>query len=282
MTDKLLWKPSPTSRLLLTVGLVALIDLIAYLHYITGFAYEFNIFYTLPVLASSWLLGDMACAFVAVLCLVAWAITDVKLAGDQSELLAIIFNTTTRAFTVCFVIVLMKRLRRALQDEWDTSRKDQLTGLYNRRSFYELGLKVLEVIRRQSLPVSIAFMDLDHFKEVNDSLGHAAGDALLQAVTEIMQAHFRAEDVLARLGGDEFAVIMPGMKAEDAMARLKTLRGSILAAMREHRWPVTVSIGAAAFVTVKNGIDPMLAVADDAMYEAKRAGRDTIILRISQ
>ncbi|KHK02804.1 Diguanylate cyclase [Desulfovibrio sp. TomC] len=96
-----------------------------------------------------------------------------------------------------------------------------------------------------------------------------------------MQAHFRAEDVLARLGGDEFAVIMPGIKAEDAISRLENLRSSILAAMREHRWPVTVSIGAAAFVTVKNSIDPMLAIADEAMYEAKRAGRDTIVLRTS-
>ncbi|WP_075353100.1 GGDEF domain-containing protein [Desulfovibrio sp. DV] len=281
MHDKFLWKPSPASRLLLTFGLIALIDLIAYLHFITGFAYEFNVFYALPVLAASWLLGDIACVIVAIICLADWAFNDIKLAGAQSGLKAIIFNTATRAFTIFFVIVLMKKLRRALQHEWDASRKDQLTGLYNRRYFYEIGLEVLEIIRRQSLPVSIAFMDLDHFKEVNDSLGHSAGDALLQAVSKIMQAHFRAEDVLARLGGDEFAVIMPGIKAEDAMARLETLRGSILATMRERHWPVTVSIGAAAFVTAKNSLDPMLAVADEAMYEAKRAGRDTVVLRSS-
>ncbi|WP_043634313.1 GGDEF domain-containing protein [Desulfovibrio sp. TomC] len=281
MKNKFLWKPSPATRLLLAFGLIALIHLIAYLHYITGFAYEFNVFYSLPVLAASWLLGDISCAIVAIICLADWAFSDIKLAGEQSKVMAIVFNTTTRALTIFFVIVLMRKLRQTMQDEWDASRKDQLTGLYNRRYFYEISLKVLEIIRRQSLPVSIAFMDLDHFKEVNDSLGHSAGDALLQVVSKIMQAHFRAEDVLARLGGDEFAVIMPGIKAEDAISRLENLRSSILAAMREHRWPVTVSIGAAAFVTVKNSIDPMLAIADEAMYEAKRAGRDTIVLRTS-
>jgi len=281
MNDTFLWKPSPTARLLLTLGLVALIGLIASLHYITGFAYEFNVFYALPVLAASWFLGNICCAVVIVICLAAWAFVDIKLAGGQSGLLALVFNTTTRASTIVFIIVLMKKLRRVLQSEWDASRKDQLTGLYNRRSFYEIGGKALEIIRRQALPVSIAFMDLDHFKEVNDSLGHAAGDAVLQVVTQIMQAHFRIEDVVARLGGDEFAVIMPGMQAEDAMARLEILRGSILAAMGEHRWPVSISIGVAAFETVSDSIDPMLAVADDAMYAAKHAGRNTIVLRTS-
>ena len=150
-------------RLLLTFGLIALVDLIAYLHYITGFAYEFNVFYTLPVLAASWLLGDISCAIVAIICVADWAFTDIKLAGNQSRFMAIVFNTTTRSFTIFFVIVFMKKLRHALQGEWDASRKDQLTGLYNRRYFYEIGLKVLEITRRQSLPISIAFIVLDHF-----------------------------------------------------------------------------------------------------------------------
>lgn len=279
MADKLLWKPGDAQKWFLTCFCLGLVGLIACLHYVTGLAYEFNSFYAIPILASAWLLDAAACAALAVACLAAWAMADIQLGGEQSGLLPLAVNTTTRAFTIILVIVTIKRLRRALQSEWDNSRKDQLTGLCNRRLYYELGATVLEIARRQSLPVTMAFMDLDRFKEVNDTLGHAAGDDLLRTVSAVMQDHFRSEDVLARLGGDEFAAIMPGLTAADARMRLESLRETIRAAMSERRWPVTLSIGAASFAVVEGGIDAMVNAADKAMYEAKAAGRDRLVLR---
>ena len=279
MAANILWQPNTKQQWLLTTGCIVLIDLIARLHYVTGFAYEFNSFYTLPVLASAWWLGNLTCVCTTVFCLADWAYTDMKLGGGQSALLPLACNTATRAVTIGCVIVLTKQLRRALQQEWDLSRQDQLCGLWNRRYFHELGATILTLAKRQSLPVTMVFMDLDRFKEVNDSLGHAVGDELLRTVSAVMQAHFRSEDVLARLGGDEFAAIMPGLTAADARLRLESLREKIRSAMDQQGWPVTLSIGAASFAVVEGSIEDMVRAADAAMYEAKAAGRDRLALR---
>ena len=278
MADKLLWKPENAQKWFLTCFCFGLVSLIACLHYVTGLAYEFNSFYAIPILASAWLLDTAACAALTVACLAAWAIADIQLGGEQSDLLPLAVNTTTRAFTIILVIVTMKRLRRALQREWDISRQDQLSGLWNRRYFFELGATILTLAKRQSLPVTMVFMDLDRFKEVNDSLGHAVGDELLRTVSAVMQAHFRSEDVLARLGGDEFAAIMPGLTAADARLRLESLRDKIRTTMDQQGWPVTLSIGAASFVVVEGSIEAMVRAAHAAMYEAKAAGRDRLVL----
>jgi diguanylate cyclase (GGDEF)-like protein len=279
MSLNILWQPNPNQKWLLTAACVALIHLIARLHYITGLAYEFNSFYVLPLLASAWWLGNVTCVCTTVFCLADWAYTDSMLGGGQSEPLPLLCNTATRAMTIICVTVILKRLRHALQQEWENSRKDQLTGLCNRRFYYELGATVLEIARRQSLPVTMAFMDIDRFKEVNDTLGHAVGDDLLRTVAAVMQDHFRSEDVLARLGGDEFAAIMPGLTAQDARLRLESLREKIRTAMSQRRWPVTLSIGAASFAEAAGGLEAMLRAADAAMYEAKAAGRDCLVLR---
>lgn len=279
MSLNILWQPNPKQKWLLTASCIALIDLIARLHYVTGFAYEFNSFYVLPLLASAWWLDTFTCVSTTLFCLADWAYTDIRLEGKQSELLPLVCNTTTRAMTISCVIVLIKRLRRALQQEWDNSHHDQLSGLWNRRYFLELGATVLTVAKRHDLPVTMAFMDLDRFKEVNDTLGHAVGDDLLRTVSAVMQDHFRSEDILTRLGGDEFAVIMPGLTAKDAAMRLEALREKIRAAMGQRRWPVTLSIGAASFAEATGGLEAMLRAADAAMYEAKAAGRDCLVLR---
>ena len=279
MSPNILWQPSTTQRWILTAVCITLIDLVARLHYITGFAYEFNSFYALPLLASAWWLDSVTCVCTTLFCLADWAYTDIKLGGGQSEPLPLLCNTATRAMTIICVTVILKRLRHALQHEWENSRKDQLTGLCNRRLYYELGATVLEIARRQSLPVTMAFMDLDRFKEVNDTQGHAVGDDLLRTVAAAMRAHFRSEDVLARLGGDEFAAIMPGMTAQDARTRLESLRDKIREAMGQRRWPVTLSIGAASFSVVEGDIEAMVSIADAVMYEAKAAGRDRLVLR---
>ncbi len=192
MSLNILWQPSTTQKWLLTPACFVLIDLIARLHYVTGFAYEFNSLYTLPLLASAWWLGNITCVCTTVFCLAEWAYTDIRLGGGQSGLLPLVCNTATRAMTIGCVIGLLKRLRRALRQEWDNSRRDQLCGLWNRRYFHELGATILTIAKRQSLPVTIAFMDLDRFKEVNDTLGHAVGDDLLRTVAAVMRTHFRS------------------------------------------------------------------------------------------
>jgi diguanylate cyclase (GGDEF)-like protein len=156
---------------------------------------------------------------------------------------------------------------------------DSLTGLKNRRRFDEELQAELARSRRYGVAGAVLMLDLDHFKQVNDSLGHAAGDRVIAEVAEVLRDRARETDVLARLGGDEFAVILPRCDLEAAQAVADALRDAI----REHLAAedgsprITVSIGIAPFGTDSpHGSDSILARADSAMYAAKGAGRDSI------
>jgi diguanylate cyclase (GGDEF)-like protein/PAS domain S-box-containing protein len=161
---------------------------------------------------------------------------------------------------------------------------DPLTGLLNRRRFeVELTRHVTE-IERYGPQGALLVLDLDDFKLVNDSLGHSAGDELIQAVAEILRGQLRESDVVARLGGDEFAVLLPRGTGDDALA----VAGKLVRAVREeatmvggdHVLRVTTSIGIAVFAADRVSGEEMLINADLAMYDAKEAGRDGFAVHV--
>jgi len=156
---------------------------------------------------------------------------------------------------------------------------DSLTGLKNRRRFDEELDAELARSRRYGVTGAVLMLDLDHFKQVNDSLGHAAGDRVIAEVGDVLRSRARETDVLARLGGDEFAVILPRCDREQALA----VAGELQTAIRERLESedgaprITVSIGVAPFGTdTPAGSEAILARADTAMYAAKGAGRDAV------
>jgi diguanylate cyclase (GGDEF)-like protein len=156
---------------------------------------------------------------------------------------------------------------------------DSLTGLKNRRRFEEDLRAELARSGRYSVPGALLMLDLDHFKQVNDTLGHPAGDRVIAEIAEAMRGRARETDVLARLGGDEFAVILPRCSLEEAQA----VAGEIATAVRERMSseegmpPVTTSIGIAPFGPEwKLSYEAVLAKADAALYAAKGSGRDTV------
>jgi diguanylate cyclase (GGDEF)-like protein/PAS domain S-box-containing protein len=146
---------------------------------------------------------------------------------------------------------------------------DPLTGLLNRRSFERALERHVTSIRRYGAAGALLVIDLDGFKHINDTLGHAAGDELLVNCAEALRSRLRGSDVLARLGGDEFAVLLPRGAEEDAVAAADAL----VAELRSHG-RVTASIGVATFADVVATADEVLVRADRAMYQAKAAGRD--------
>ena len=159
--------------------------------------------------------------------------------------------------------------------------RDPLTGLYNRRYMQEFLERELHSARRKRRPVAVMMLDLDHFKRYNDNFGHAAGDKALAAVGEILLRSVRAEDVACRYGGEEFALILPECSLLQATVRA----GEICRRLKENRElehqttsPITVSIGVAAFDETTDRVDLLLKFADDALYQAKRAGRDRVVV----
>lgn len=171
------------------------------------------------------------------------------------------------------------KLREALRKQ---ALHDGLTGLHNRRYLDETLPRELHRALREQEPLAVAIIDIDHFKRYNDEHGHETGDAVLCAVAAVLSSGMRRSDLAARYGGEEFVLVMYGMSLEDAAARLNALRGSLRLTRLESegkRLPhVTFSAGLAC--APEHGIrqEDLLRAADEALYEAKHAGRDRVVL----
>jgi diguanylate cyclase (GGDEF)-like protein len=189
-------------------------------------------------------------------------------------------DVTERTRTELQLKAAREQLEAALAKERELSRLDALTGVGNRRAFYE----VLEAERSRALrydrPLTVAYLDLDNFKKVNDSQGHGAGDQLLSAVAGKLRANLRITDFVSRLGGDEFAVILPETNVHAAETVLEKLRVTLLESMRAHRCEVTFSIGAVTFLNPKDSLEVMVRIADETMYTAKSNGKNRTCLAL--
>ncbi len=174
--------------------------------------------------------------------------------------------------------VLQEPLQRALEyeDLFELANHDALTGLANRRVFEDRIGPLLDSARRHQHPVSLAAMDLDHFKQVNDTHGHAEGDRVLQKVAEVMRETIRSSDLLVRMGGDEFLLVLPATSLDAARNLARRLVARVRALdIRAGGHQLGVSIG---LVQWQPGMsrEALLQKADQALYRAKDAGRSRV------
>lgn len=169
------------------------------------------------------------------------------------------------------------RLRDTLRIQ---SIRDPLTGLFNRRHMEEALELELHRAQRSGLPVAIILLDLDHFKQVNDTFGHPAGDAVLRAVARVLHRRCRAGDVACRLGGEEFVLLLPGSSLPVAVDRAETIRevvkGLQVSYGEEIVHSVTMSVGVATFPEHGATSQALIRAADAALYRAKNGGRDKL------
>lgn len=157
--------------------------------------------------------------------------------------------------------------------------RDALTGLYNRRSFQAgLNRELAQLARRAGTAV-VAFLDIDHFKRVNDTYGHPAGDRVLQEFADIVMSHCRRNDLVARLGGEEFAVLLTDADLEAGRVWAERMRGDVAATRFDgpNRLPLTVSVGLVEIAETLTTPDAITSIADKALYEAKRTGRNRVV-----
>ncbi len=161
----------------------------------------------------------------------------------------------------------------------ESNQRDGLTGLYNRKYFDEQITQEVQSARRNGRPLTLVMIDIDHFKHVNDTLGHPAGDTVLRSISTQMCSTLRASDSLCRYGGEEFALILPQLKIEHADILLERLRSAVentsIAIDDSTKVSVTVSMGAAPLI---EGVTPgqLVNMADEALFSSKRAGRNCI------
>lgn len=252
-----------------------LLLVIGYVDYLTGVEASLSIFYLFPVACMAWYYEGWLCVGYAVALPVIWGIAN-YLAGDSSGPAIIVWNGTVRTIFFSSVCVLIKQLKAALEREHELSHRDHLTGLLNRRAFTEILRSEYSRCQRSGSSLGLAYVDLDHFKELNDRLGHAEGDHALTEVAQLLHNQLRLCDAVARLGGDEFAILVPGSTVEGAQTIAERLVTSVKNLSAQKGWPLTASIG---FVVLEklgreDSSEMALKLSDNLMYQVKQAGRD--------
>lgn len=161
----------------------------------------------------------------------------------------------------------------------ESSQRDALTGVYNRRYFDEQITQEVLIARRHNRPLALAMMDVDHFKNVNDTHGHGVGDQVLKALTSKLNSMLRGSDSLCRYGGEEFGLILPQISLEHAGGLLERLCKAVAATVIETdtgaQVSVTISVGVAP---LRDGMTPgsLVKIADDLLYQSKNGGRDRV------
>lgn len=172
-----------------------------------------------------------------------------------------------------------EELKQAKERAEALARSDELTGLNNRRAFFDDGEQVLNQAKRYSHPFSLIMLDVDHFKQVNDSYGHAAGDDVLETLADILRKQAREVDILGRLGGEEFALILPETALPDALAMAERLRTEIASTPVKNTKSdihITASFGIATLTPQHTSLENLINEADDALYGAKKNGRNRV------
>ena len=230
--------------------------------------------YTVPIALAAWA-STPRIAYALALLAVTLPATIQAFAGEPIGWM-VMWSVSYNFVLLGIIVMLISVLKNRLSDEADFAATDTLTGLLNRGSFIVRLDSELARAARYGRAFTLAYLDLDNFKVVNDSEGHDAGDELLRRVADALRSSTRQTDILGRLGGDEFAVVLPEIAGGATGSVLENLRKQLTRAMVKGGWPVTFSIGA---VTFEGSIDTSreaLQVADVAMYAVKRAGKDGI------
>lgn len=168
---------------------------------------------------------------------------------------------------------MQETLKKAFEHEKELARVDPLTGAANQRSFYQLAQREIERSRRYKYPFTIAYLDLDDFKEINDQFGHKVGDEILRAVVKYAIGRLRKTDLFARLGGDEFAFLLVETGPELAQTIISKFQEDAFLQIQENNSPVTFSIGVLTCINASLTLEEILKTVDDLMYSVKREGK---------
>ncbi|HET7752586.1 MAG TPA: GGDEF domain-containing protein [Anaeromyxobacteraceae bacterium] len=255
---------------------LALVLCVAFGDDLTGPEVSFTVLYLGPIGFATWFAGLGAGAALSVIAAMAATLSDVVSRSTPLAHAIQVWNLSVQLSVFLALAFLLHALKTRLEAEQMLARTDPLTLLSNRRAFVESAAIELERSRRTRQPITVAYVDVDDFKHVNDLLGHNEGDALLSAVAATLRGGTRAVDAVARLGGDEFGLLLVDTDEDTATALLERLRAALLAVVRESGWHVTFSVGAVTFVTPPFSVDEMIGRADQLMYDKKRRGKNGI------
>lgn len=263
------WPPKTASRVAFGMAIVVLAADAS-----SGFEIPLLSLYAVPVSLAAWA-GTSRAAYTLAAVAVTLPTALSALAGEPLGW-SVLWSIVSNFAFLAIIVKLLTTLKRRLSDEAAFVATDTLTGLLLRGSFIASLDAELARAHRYGRAFTLAYVDLDNFKAVNDLEGHHTGDELLRGVADTLRSSTRQTDVLGRMGGDEFAVILPETRGGAIGSVLENLRKQLIGTMANGGWPVTFSIGAVTFEAPIDTSREALQVADAAMYSVKRSGKDGI------
>lgn len=274
--DRFLGKKSPAQVSFLGFILMALVGIADHL---TGYELSFSIFYLVPIVLVTWYAWVWAAFFICCFSALVWFAIEYTADHHYSNDLIVVWNAIVRFGFFLTTMLLLDKLKAFVKHQQTLATIDGLTGLLNTRAFKEVCQTLLQLALRHNHPVVLSYIDLDNFKGVNDNLGHAEGDRVLQTVADTLTRCVRASDVVGRLGGDEFVVLLPETDYAGAKELFTRMHEQLLRNVAASDWPVGFSIGVAVFTNAPADIDAMLKMADQLMYAVKKSGKNNVMYR---
>jgi diguanylate cyclase (GGDEF)-like protein len=259
---------------LLVIGL-ALVAALAAFKVTEGRGVPIVDFFLIPVAAVGWLASSRSYGYVTALATAAVSVA-VSLDGTHARVGATVASGVARLILYLLVLAFLHAMRALQVEREREARTDQQTGAANARAFQALAVAEIERVRRYRQELSLAYLDIDDFKTINDRLGHAAGDHVLLALSHVMRSVVRSVDTVARLGGDEFVVLMPHTGAREARVLVERLRGELARLSTDDERPVPCSIGLVTFASPPASVRELIDAGDALMYAAKRQGKNRV------
>jgi diguanylate cyclase (GGDEF)-like protein len=260
---------------------IALIFLISTLDYCAPPKLSFSLFYLMPISLAAWFISQRGGHMMAIASAIAWLKVDLSIeAGTYTHPSVPYWNMVMRLGLFLIISTLIAAQKQAYQREQEFARMDSLTGIYNRRHFLDILEYEANRARRYHYPLTLAYLDVDNFKAVNDKWGHVEGDRLLVLISSTLQQTLRKTDVAARLGGDEFAMLLPQTDEENARIVLPRVHQQLLQLNDIETWNVGFSIGSVTFTVVSESVDSLISQADHLMYSVKQNGKNQLAYQL--
>lgn len=236
-----------------------------------------SIFYVLPIASLTWYVQSRLGYLAGIASAFLWGLAEARRFPEGFHPFLMGWNTLVRLSFFILIVFLLVELKSAYQQERRLAQTDPLTALLNRRAFTEILEREIQRSQRYGFAFTLAYLDIDNFKQVNDRLGHAEGDRLLQKVADILTQGYRAGDYHARLGGDEFAILLAQTDQAQATPALQRLMAGF-ASLKAPIPSIGFSIGAVTFQeTLPESAEKALSAADKVMYAAKSRGKNQLI-----
>lgn len=246
--------------------------LVGYFDYLTSDHISMMMLYAVPILLASWYYGKTGGIVVAATAAACWFVVNVTTKHNGTSEAVLSWDAFSRFgifALLAYTVSLQVALKEALGREKVRASTDSLTGLLNKEAFRERVEEEINRARRYQHPLSLAFIDLNNFKQVNDTLGHAQGDNILQQVSEAINNTLRKTDIAGRIGGDEFTICLTETGPEHIRYVIEKMLCNLEIMTSQSVCQVTASIGVVTYVEISDAYDTMLGKADKLMYLTK-------------